>query len=282
MARKRAVNLLTKAIVIDMNRVEALKASGDDRETGKADSRLASAYLDLARMLDDHEVLHRECLLTAFSLAPTTQLYDQLSEIAARLEKERAAESAGAGGRAQIASNGESPMEVDDGKKPLCLSKDEDKSDALVESLDKDSFSWSSAKLRTDARKSSLNAESRTLDGLLSIEGNLLTEARNYDPMRDPTAAFRVDGELLPDLIVVLSCPRWHLLSWVADRETLETRMRKILDDPGVRTCRELKYLSVDYSQFDRATSDDDDLDDDLTGIEPGYENYEIEDEEDE
>ena len=58
----------------------------------------------------------------------------------------------------------------------------------------------------------------KTLDGLLSIEGSVLTASLTYDPLTDPMAVFGMDdipSDLISDLLIVVNSPRWHLLSWV-------------------------------------------------------------------
>ena len=66
---------------------------------------------------------------------------------------------------------------------------------------------------------------------------------------------------------------RWHLLSWVMDWPDLEKTCLKLLDNPGLRVpSEELKYLNIDYTQFDEWSSDEEITI--YTGIEKGYEKW--------
>ena len=75
------------------------------------------------------------------------------------------------------------------------------------------------------------------------------------------------------DLLIVISAPRWHLLSWVMDWSQLERKCVELLEDPSIRVPKEeLKYLNIDYTQFDEWSSDEEITI--FTGIEAGYERW--------
>jgi hypothetical protein len=78
------------------------------------------------------------------------------------------------------------------------------------------------------------------------------------------------------DLLVVIESPRWHLLSWVLDWHTLEERCLSLKANPELKNPgQELKYLVIDYTQFDEWSSDEE-----ITasaGIEKGYEDWDVE-----
>ena len=65
----------------------------------------------------------------------------------------------------------------------------------------------------------------------------------------------------LGDVLTCISCPRWHLLSWVLDWPTLSDRCSALLKDPEIRIPggikKELKYLVIDYTQFEEWSSDE-------------------------
>ena len=84
------------------------------------------------------------------------------------------------------------------------------------------------------------------------------------------------------DLLIVISAPRWHLLSWVMDWPELERTCLKLLNNPELRLpSEELKYLNIDYTQFDEWSSDEEVTI--YTGIEKGYEQWlEVEEEKEE
>ncbi len=87
---------------------------------------------------------------------------------------------------------------------------------------------------------------------------------------------------LLSDLLVCLSAPRWHLLSWTGGWPQLEQRCQELLRDPMLKRPREeLSHLVIDYAQFDEWSSDEEDMAA-VAGIEAGYEDWEDDEEEEE
>ena len=66
---------------------------------------------------------------------------------------------------------------------------------------------------------------------------------------------------------------RWHLLSWVMDWKELNAKCIQLLENPSLRIPNEeLKYLNIDYTQFDEWSSDEEITI--FTGIEKGYEKW--------
>ena len=63
-------------------------------------------------------------------------------------------------------------------------------------------------------------------------------------------------------------------MSWLFDWATLSERCQALLGNPKIKSISdELKYLVIDYTQFDEWSSDDDlEIN---TGIEKGYEKWE-------
>ena len=127
----------------------------------------------------------------------------------------------------------------------------------------------------------------RNLEGLLSIQGELITEAENYDPTVQPCQslspeALGLSPEITSDLMILISAPRWHLLSWVLEWPELQRTCAKLLANPSIRIpSEELKFLNIDYTQFDEWSSDEEVTI--YTGIEKGYEQWlEVEEEKEE
>ena len=106
----------------------------------------------------------------------------------------------------------------------------------------------------------------------------MITEASNYDPVEQPCKsltpeALGLSKPITDDLLIVISAPRWHLLSWVMDWPELERTCLKLLNNPELRLpSEELKYLNIDYTQFDEWSSDEEVTI--YTGIEKGYEKW--------
>jgi len=119
----------------------------------------------------------------------------------------------------------------------------------------------------------------RNLDALLSIQGDLITEAANYDPVATPMPSFtakklNLHPRIVADLLSCINSSRWHLLSWVMDWPTLEEKCKKLLENPAIRKQdSELKYLVIDYTQFDDWSSEEDILELQNNGIEKGMKN---------
>ena len=88
----------------------------------------------------------------------------------------------------------------------------------------------------------------RNLEGLLSIQGELITEAANYDPTVQPCQslspeALGLSPEITSDLMILISAPRWHLLSWVLEWPDLQRTCAKLLANPSLRIpSEELKF----------------------------------------
>ena len=119
----------------------------------------------------------------------------------------------------------------------------------------------------------------RNLEGLISIQGDLVTEAKNYDPVKAPLKSLTAKAlglsntKLMDDLLIIIDGPRWHLLTWVLDWPKLEEQCQALLRDPNIRRpTKELKYLVIDYTQFDEWSSEEEVTFN--TGIEKGYENW--------
>ena len=99
------------------------------------------------------------------------------------------------------------------------------------------------------------------------FQGELITEASNYDPLDQPCQSLTPQALGLPaaitdDLLIVISAPRWHLLSWVLDWPSLADRCSALLKDPEIRIPggikkEGLKYLVIDYTQFEEWSSDE-------------------------
>ena len=90
----------------------------------------------------------------------------------------------------------------------------------------------------------------------------------------------RLPKRVVADLLVVIESPRWHLLTWVLDWHTLEERCLNLMKNPELKnTAQELKYLVIDYTQFDEWSSDEEIAA--AGGIETGYEDWDIEIDED-
>lgn len=317
--------LFNRGLSIDLNTVEILKAKADHEKkkmTGgggvpysstdeshvhrrRLDQSMSESYLELANVFKsrgDSAIWYRECLLTAFSLAPTHTLFGKIEECAnvvaaaaadaSSRHVDDAPEKTADSSNGSENSTGAETLNSSDSllcafwpPKSVAIENFESVCDQLELSLGK-GFSRGCSKLsrkrmRDDSNRNSGDEDAcavRNLDGLLSIEGNVLTESKNYDPLNPPTKAFQdgldVSMQLISDLLIVINAPRWHLLSWVLSWKILKERCLHLLQNPNCRfSSQELKYLVIDYTQFDEWSSDEEY--EVMTGIEPGYESWE-------
>ncbi|XP_068249547.1 serine-rich adhesin for platelets-like isoform X2 [Palaemon carinicauda] len=100
----------------------------------------------------------------------------------------------------------------------------------------------------------------------------------NYDILTQPNQVLDsqelgLSKELCDDLAVVLSSPRWQVLSWMLDRHELLGICDRYLHDAdsAKNLTKELKYLNIDYSLFKHMPSAEIN---EFTGIEKGYEHF--------
>lgn len=146
---------------------------------------------------------------------------------------------------------------------------------SFISSLEKGNYMRTSYSGRLKDKK-----RTRNLDALISIQGDLVTEAANYDPVALPVSSFtaqklKLHPRTVADLLICINSSRWHLLSWVMDWTSLEQKCRELLENPEIRKQdSELKYLVIDYTQFDDWSSEEDMLEHQNYGIEKGYEEW--------
>ncbi|KAB7496756.1 Toll-interacting protein [Armadillidium nasatum] len=99
-----------------------------------------------------------------------------------------------------------------------------------------------------------------------------------YDILTDSQAVLNkeklgISKELCDDLAVVLSSPRWQVLSWKLEKSQLLNICEKYMNnvDSAKNVTKELKFLNIDYNQFKHLPSAEVD---EFTGIEKGYEHF--------
>ncbi|KAK8389574.1 hypothetical protein O3P69_008937 [Scylla paramamosain] len=107
---------------------------------------------------------------------------------------------------------------------------------------------------------------------------NLCPGHQNYDVLTQPNQVLDAEQlgitkELCDDLAVVLSSPRWQVLSWMLDWGELSKICGQYIKDAdsAKNMTKELKYLNIDYSQFQNMPSAEIT---EFTGIEKGYEHF--------
>ncbi|XP_034944742.1 LOW QUALITY PROTEIN: formin-J-like [Chelonus insularis] len=302
-----AVELYIRALTTDMNELETQKAKSDKDSVHETVKRLSMQFLKLADILDSNIGIARECVLTAFSLHPTRTCYDKIREMAVacgKLKQESDADEA----EDEEDENAQSETQKSESKENCqnCAAKNYDTSNQLLKSLltapkksDNDASSPKKEsnldglngqvccncnnyikKEKTKKKKHTNKPVERTLDALILIKGDAVTGSANYDEKSVPNQVLDSENlglspQLCDDLAVVLSSPRFHILSWVLDWSELSGLCEKYLENAEEmrNTNKELKYLNIDYSQFKDWPSEDD-TKDDFFGIEKGYEQW--------
>lgn len=128
--------------------------------------------------------------------------------------------------------------------------------------------------------RAGVEKKERTLDALISIKGDTVTQSLNYDVLSAPNQVLDAETlgltpQLCDDLAVVLSSPRYQMLSWVLDWTELSIMCEKYLENGEEmrNTTKELKFLNIDYNQFKDWPSGEDEKDE-YYGIEKGYEQW--------
>lgn len=192
----------------------------------------------------------RESLLTSFTLHPTDDILLKIVEIGRELPK---------------LSN----PAVDKDEPPIGpFSPNRENFESALEALVTD---LETAK-KLDEERTALKNEQ-----MVAIQGSALHNAISFNLLKDPTKinAEGLSESLISDLILAISAPRWHMVSWVLEWSVLEEKCRELLANPGIKyPCQELKNLVVDYAQFEEYSSEEE-LDV-SSGIEKGYESWSL------
>ena len=233
---------IVHGLCTDINKLEVARAKNDDPTVKKAEESLSYGLQTLAEVMREHLPFRRECMLTAFSLTPTEKLFKEIEKLAqdSGFKKDTKSED----------------MEVDKFEMKEDLNHFESVCQDFVESLDSKGFGTAPTKLRVNSVL--CERKTRNLEGLISIQGDLVTQAKNYDPVKAPLKTMTAEAlgikrpRLVDDLLTMVNAPRWHLLSWVLDWPQLEEQCQALLRNPDIkRPTKELKYLVIDYTQFD-------------------------------
>ena len=222
----------------------------------KLEESLSYGLQTLAEIMREHLTFRRECILTAFSLTPKRELFDKIVHLA---QESNFIASTTPEKSSSIKT--ESTSEKDKYEWSSMAKEDFDSAcQNFIDTLGK-GFGTAPTKLRANAVLT--EKKERNLEGLISIQGDLVTEAKNYDPVKAPlktmsASELGIRQRLVDDLLIMINAPRWHLLSWVLDWPQLEEQCLALLQNPDIkRPTKELKYLVIDYTQFDEWSSEE-------------------------
>ena len=233
---------IVHGLCTDINKLEVARSQNDDATLKKAEESLSYGLQTLAEVMREHLPFRRECILTAFSLTPKEELFKQIERLAQE------------SGFKKDTKNED--MDVDTLEFKENDAEFESVCDNFVNSLHTKGFGTAPTKLRVNSVL--CERKPRNLEGLISIQGDLVTQAKNYDPVKAPLKTMTAEAlgikrpRLVDDLLNMVNGPRWHLLSWVLDWSQLEEKCQDLLRNPDIkRPTKELKYLVIDYTQFD-------------------------------
>eukprot|EP00092_Neocalanus_flemingeri_P016179 GFUD01017511.1.p1 GENE.GFUD01017511.1~~GFUD01017511.1.p1 ORF type:complete len:1648 (+),score=501.50 GFUD01017511.1:169-5112(+) len=306
------LRMFIKGLTSDLNNTEASKKNKSKK--AEIESRMAKGFWYLSEVVSDRVSLAREAVLTGFSISPSAEMFDKIKELAAHSgldklvdeedEKDVSFEDVpeeSLGLHCRVTLGEETPKaklftRAHQAKHSMVHLMPDNSNTRFTQmkSGNMDFSTWctnltgglsvtkfaigvgrANTKLRTNGK---IKKKFRNLEGLLSIQGELITEASNYNPLDQPCKSLSHENlglskEITDDLLIVIAAPRWHLLSWVMDWSDLEGTCAKLLANPSIREpSEELKFLNIDYTQFDEWSSDEEVTI--YTGIEKGYEKW--------
>lgn len=226
-----------RALTTDMNELEKQKQASDNKQVEETSKRLSDGFLALADLLQDNLYVSRECVLTSFSINPTWSCMERIEKLA-------------------ISCGAQAAVDVD-GQDSDESSKDKiDNNDKLIDN----------SITNSETLKKSVGTEVPPIDtGQVSVFSN----SELIKVLVPQTLG--LSEQLCDDLAVILSSPRYQLLSWVMPWPELQTACNSYLVNTERNVVKELKYLNIDYNQFKDWPEDKRCQ---YGGIEKGYEQY--------
>ena len=269
--RELCLEQIVQGLCMDINKLQVARDKNqEDSMVKKLEESLSYGLQTLAEIMREHLTFRRECILTAFSLTPTQPLYQKIVQLAQESNFKTSESSS---------KNDTTENDTQNNSWPsgLRLAK-EDFDSACQDFIDTLGKGFGTAPTKLRANAVLCEKKPRNLEGLISIQGDLVTEAKNYDPVKAPlktmsASELGIRKRLVDDLLIMINAPRWHLLSWVLDWPQLEEQCQALLQNPELkRPTKELKYLVIDYTQFDEWSSEEEVT---ATAVfEKGFENW--------
>lgn len=240
-----------RGLTNELNELELMKADGDKDEHTimQTELQIAPRYIFLAEVLESHKELARECILTAFSLSPTEELFKRVKSFA-------------------IQSNLCSDTSPNDKQMVVCKLPDRPEIKCPIHVVSQPNCPTcdiAAVELEPN-RLESCKYDASAAATNLTLESDVITES------------------VKRDLSVVISSPRVKTLSWLLEWKDLESNCLILLSDKAklemisktVATANDrLKFLNLDYNQFRHLTQME------YPGIEKGYEMFCYDEDED-
>ena len=228
------LKMFIKGLNCDINFCEAHKRHRNKRT--EIEKRLARGFWLLSQMVKDRVSLARECVLTGFSISPSEEMFKRIVEFAKLSGLDKIGEEMVEEKEMNKVEEEGSPQKGNQCR--VTLSKaftksytrtangKDNNSDKAFSSFNPDNFESSCSsfvdkltsakygKAQTKLWKNSQNTKKfRNLEGLLSIQGELITEAANYDATVQPcqslsAEALNLSPEITADLMILIMAPR--------------------------------------------------------------------------
>ena len=230
------LRMFIKGLNCDINSCEAHKRHRSKRT--EIEKRLARGFWLLSQMVKDRVSLARECVLTGFSISPSQEMFERIVEFAIHSGLDKIGEKAK---EEEVVNEEEeeSPKNATHCRVTLCgvtkayqggrsankATKSSEQSfpklndnenefesscNSLLDELTSAKYGRAQSKLGKNFQK---KKKFRNLEGLLSIQGELITEAANYDPTVQPCQslspeALKLSPEITADLMILIMAPR--------------------------------------------------------------------------
>ncbi len=201
--KQLSVEQFVRGLSADINMLEVARFAKDGAAITEIEQSLSLGIQWLSDVFTDNLTVARECVLTAFSLTPTEKLFKQIVKLA---------KDSG------FVAVKDEPMDGLEAEKKFGEKIDWDQDfdkvcDSFVESLNR-GYSKAATKVRADTILEERKV--RNLEALTSLQGDILTKAKNYNPVQTPlgTMSAKVLGlnkKLVNDLQSVIIDPRWQV-----------------------------------------------------------------------
>lgn len=294
---------LIRAINQNMNEIEQYKVSCDRDKLKQTYEQLSKGFVLISELFSDYNSIYKECLLTAFSLAPSRESLQKIETfIDTVLSNSNKRNDQNCTGKEQ------NPTVLDDVFSPA-KSDTMDKNTSVNGPIIETSCSPAESRVPTSFLPKSvplpsippIGQENSDLNEILESMGvdkndvpcfdvgitSKLNELVNNEVVKGAAPAYYAEVESLSldesiktDLNSILRYQRYHRLTWELEWNELKMNCEKYLElfeERGFDEV-ELKYLDLDYNQFkDRPINDEE-----YCGIEKGYEQYIVSPEESE
>lgn len=259
--------------------MEKKKHGTDEAAVKDAEVELAQYFSDLAILVEPDVRICREVTLTAFSLHPTMERFNKLTELAARSTTDASnqlrlsdATAASKVERNLEAVVGEPPPGSGGGPGGEGLENCPEQTTALASPAQEAEGLGS-----VDDGDSGVELSDGANAGSPLTTINTSTETAIFS--KEAARSLGVSESVINDLAVVVHSQRWQVLCWKKGWEELESLcQRYVSNQDSMRSVtKELRYLKVDYSQFKDMPRPERG---EFWGIEKGYENCVLEEDE--